>query len=106
VAASCYHAMCAQFIRTSGNTKLFALQGLFNTALVIGFNVLFLAVFSLGVAGYVLSVAAVNLICTIFLGLERETVAAACAPSQRYACPADAPLQHSADSHHCVLVDY
>lgn len=67
VAASCYHALCAQFIRALGNTKLFALQGLFNTALVIGFNVLFLAVFSLGVTGYVLSVAAANLICTLFL---------------------------------------
>lgn len=73
VAASCYHALCAQFIRASGNTALFAGQGLLNTALVIGLNILFLAVFHMGIAGYVLSVAAANCICTIFL-IGKETL--------------------------------
>ena len=64
VAASCYHGLCAQFIRARGNVTLFAVQGLINTALVIGLNILFLAVFRFGIAGYVLSVAVANLITT------------------------------------------
>ena len=72
VAAACYHALCAQFVRAEGNTALFALQGLFNTALVVGLNVLFLAVFRLGIPGYVLSVAAANLLCTVFLVVKER----------------------------------
>ncbi|MDD3541636.1 MAG: polysaccharide biosynthesis C-terminal domain-containing protein [Petrimonas sp.] len=67
VAASCYHALCAQFIRAEGNTTLFAVQGLINTALVIGLNILFLAAFHLGITGYVLSVAVANLVTTAWL---------------------------------------
>jgi O-antigen/teichoic acid export membrane protein len=67
VSASCLHALCAQFIRAEGNTALYAGQGLVNTALVIGLNILFLAVFRLGITGYVLSVAAANLLCTVYL---------------------------------------
>ena len=40
VIASCYHGLCAHFVRAQGNTALFAVQGLFNTALFIGLNVL------------------------------------------------------------------
>ncbi|MDD3230833.1 MAG: polysaccharide biosynthesis C-terminal domain-containing protein [Oscillospiraceae bacterium] len=72
VAASCYHALCAQFIRAQGNTTLFAVQGLINTALVIGLNILFLAVFRLGITGYVLSVAVANLITTILLVFKQR----------------------------------
>lgn len=67
VIASCYHALCAHFVRARGNTALFAAQGLFNTALFIGLNVLFLAVFQWGIQGYVLSTAAANLITTLML---------------------------------------
>ena len=67
VIASCYHALCAHFVRARGNTALFAAQGLFNTALFIGLNVLFLAVFQWGIRGYVLSTAAANLITTLML---------------------------------------
>ncbi len=67
VIASCYHGLCAHFVRAQGNTALFAVQGLFNTALFIGLNVLFLAVFHWGVRGYVLSTTAANLITTVLL---------------------------------------
>ena len=63
VIASCCHALCAHFVRARGNTALFAAQGLFNTDLFIGLNVLFLAVFHWGIRGYVLSTVA-NLITT------------------------------------------
>ena len=67
VIASCYHALCAHFVRAQGNTALFAAQGLFNTALFIGLNVLFLAVFQWGIRGYVLSTTMANLITTAVL---------------------------------------
>ena len=64
VIASCYHALCAHFVRARGNTALFAAHGFFNTALFIGLNVLFLAVFHWGIRGYVLSTTVANLITT------------------------------------------
>lgn len=67
VIASCYHALCAHFVRTRGDTALFAAQGLFNTALFIGLNVLFLAVFQWGIRGYVLSTTVANLVTTLVL---------------------------------------
>ncbi len=67
VIASCYHALCAHFVRAMGNTALFAVQGLFNTALFIALNVLFLAVFGWGIQVYVLSTTAANLITTALI---------------------------------------
>ena len=54
--ASCYHSLCSQYIRAIGKTAFFAVQGIVNTSLVILLNILFLAVFDMGVIGYVLSV--------------------------------------------------
>ena len=48
----------------------FAVQGLLNTALVIGLNILFLAVFRLGVTGYVLSTVAADVLTTAYLVLR------------------------------------
>lgn len=70
--ASCYHSLCAQFVRAEGNTLLFAVQGILNTMLVIGLNILFLAVFHLGVTGYVLSVAVADLLCTALLVIKER----------------------------------
>lgn len=67
VSSSCFHGLCAQFVRAQGNTVLFAVQGLVNTGLVIALNLLFLAVFSLGITGYVLSVAVANLLTVALL---------------------------------------
>lgn len=67
VIASCYHALCAQFVRAKGDTVLFAVQGLLNTALFIGLNVLFLAGFRWGIRGYVLSTTAANVLTAAFL---------------------------------------
>ena len=65
--ASCYHSLCAEFIRARGSTALFARQGLLNTALVVGLNLLFLVVFRLGITGYVLSVALADALCALYL---------------------------------------
>lgn len=60
-------AVCAQYVRAVDQTKLFALQGILNTAVTILFNVLFLYVWDLGLVGYVLSVVAGNAITVVFL---------------------------------------
>ena len=70
--ASCYHSLCSQFIRARGNTVLFSVQGIINTALVIGLNILFLAVMRIGITGYVLSVVLADFLCTIFLFVKEK----------------------------------
>ena len=56
VIAANLHAAFAGYIRALGRTTLFAVQGIINTVLTIGLNILFLVVFDLGSTGYVLSV--------------------------------------------------
>lgn len=67
ILASNFHTLASQFVRAKGNMTLFAVQGLINTALVIGLNILLLAVFRLGVTGYVLSTALADILTTLYL---------------------------------------
>jgi O-antigen/teichoic acid export membrane protein len=57
----------SQYLCAIGRTKLFAGQGILNTALVIGFNILFLPVLDFGVMGYVSAIILADLATTIFL---------------------------------------
>ena len=61
------HSVCAQYVRACDRPKLFALQGILNTASVIGLNLLFLLAFDMGVTGYVLSVVLSDLIISVFI---------------------------------------
>lgn len=61
------HAVVSQYLCAIGRTKLFAAQGLLNTALVVGLNILFLPVLGLGVEGFVLSVIMADALTTLFL---------------------------------------
>lgn len=61
------HSVVSQYLCAVGRTKLFAGQGILNTALVIGFNILFLPVMDFGVTGYVLSTVLADLVTTLFL---------------------------------------
>ncbi len=70
--ASCYHALCSQYIRAIGKTALFAVQGIFNTITVIVLNILFLAVFNMGITGYVLSVVVADTLCALFLVIKER----------------------------------
>ena len=70
--ASNLHTLAAQFIRAKGDMTCFAVQGLLNTALVIGLNLLFLAVFRLGVTGYILSTVAADVLTTSYLVLRAK----------------------------------
>ena len=67
VMASCYHTLCAQFIRAEGKTALFAVQGMINTAIVIILNIIFLAVAHMGITGYVLSIVLADVFCALLL---------------------------------------
>ena len=61
------HSAFANFLRAKGHTTLFAVQGIINTALTIGLNILFLVVFDMGTLGYVLSVVVSDLCVTVML---------------------------------------
>ncbi len=76
VLASNFHSVCAQYVRANDRPKLFAAQGIINTALVICFNLLFLLLFDMGVVGFVLSVVVadfmVGVMLLIYAGLYRD----------------------------------
>lgn len=61
------HSVVSQYLCAVGRTKLFAGQGILNTALVIALNILFLPVLDLGVTGYVGSIVLADLLTTVFL---------------------------------------
>jgi len=60
-------SVCAQYVRAIDRPRLFAVQGILNTLLTIGCNVLFLVVWNMGVTGYVLSVVVGNILTTAYL---------------------------------------
>lgn len=72
VIASNFHLSAAHFLRGSGKTKLFSIQGIICTALTIALNLLFLLVFDMGVTGYVLSVVVSDALMTIFLYVKES----------------------------------
>ena len=55
VLAANLHSVCNQFARAMGHVRLFAVDGILRSALTVTFNILLLAVFPLGVTGYVLA---------------------------------------------------
>lgn len=67
VIASVLHTICSQFLRAQGKFKLFAVQGLVNTALTITCNIIFLLPLKMSYVGYVLSVAVADLLSTVFM---------------------------------------
>ncbi len=70
--ASCYHSLCSQYIRALGSTAFFAVQGIVNTSLVIVFNILFLAVFNIGIIGYVLSVVLADILSGLLIFVREK----------------------------------
>lgn len=69
VCASAFRSICSQFVRARGLVKLFAFDGILATLSLFLFNLLFLAVFKLGIVGYILSVVCSDLCSGIFLML-------------------------------------
>ncbi|MCL2020274.1 MAG: oligosaccharide flippase family protein [Oscillospiraceae bacterium] len=60
-------SVCALFVRSTGNVRLFAIDGIFTTVVNISLNLIFLLGFNLGVLGYVLSVVLADLASIVFL---------------------------------------
>lgn len=67
VVASCVHSVFAQYVRGCGKTRLFAIQGIFSTAAVIGLNLLFLYGLKWTLVGYVLSIVLSDALTSVFL---------------------------------------
>ena len=67
IIASNIHSVCSQYVCAIGKTKLFAAQGILNTMITVGFNIIFLAGFSMGVEGYVLSILLGDLLSAMFV---------------------------------------
>ena len=70
------HSVVSQYLCAVGRTKLFAGQGILNTVLVIGLNVLFLPVLDLGVTGYVGSIVLADLLTRLTKPLPEEIAGA------------------------------
>ena len=66
------HSVCNQFARTMGHVRLFALDGILRTVLTILFNILLLAVFPLGVTGYILANVLADSITAVFVFLRAQ----------------------------------
>lgn len=64
---SSMRSLCSQFVRAQQRVRLYALDGVLATATVIGFNILFLVVLRMGVAGYILAIIASDLCSALFL---------------------------------------
>lgn len=58
---------CALFVRSKGNVRLYAVDGIFTTIMNILFNLLFLLVFKMGNMGYLLSVICADVCSVLFL---------------------------------------
>ncbi|MCH5199352.1 MAG: polysaccharide biosynthesis C-terminal domain-containing protein [Oscillospiraceae bacterium] len=58
---------CALFVRSNGNVRLYAVDGIFTTFMNIMFNLLFLLAFQMGNVGYLLSVICADICSIIFL---------------------------------------
>ena len=69
VIASNVHSVCSQYVCAIGRTKLFAIQGVLNTALTVILNIIFLVGFDMGIIGYVLSIVLADFMSTVFVFL-------------------------------------
>lgn len=58
---------CALFVRSNGNVRLYAIDGIFTTVMNILFNLLFLLGLQMGNVGYLLSVICADICSVIFL---------------------------------------
>lgn len=72
VLASSVHTNCSQFIRAKAMFRLYAAQGILNTLLTIGLNILFLIPLKMGIVGYVLSVALADILSSLFIAVAAK----------------------------------
>jgi O-antigen/teichoic acid export membrane protein len=63
----CIKSCCSLFVRSIGYVRLFAVDGLFTTVMNIGFNLIFMLGFGMGVHGFLLSVILADAASVIFV---------------------------------------
>ncbi|MDD3062778.1 MAG: polysaccharide biosynthesis C-terminal domain-containing protein [Massilibacteroides sp.] len=61
------HSLCSNFIRSQEYVRLYAFDGVLRTVLTIIFNIVFLAVLRLGIAGYLLATILSDAVSTVVL---------------------------------------
>jgi O-antigen/teichoic acid export membrane protein len=66
------HAICSSFVRACEKIRLYAADGILGTVLTILFTLLFLKLWHMGVAGYLLATTAANAVSIIFLTIRAE----------------------------------
>jgi O-antigen/teichoic acid export membrane protein len=69
---SSLHSLFSSFLRSLGYVKLYAFDGIARTLVTILLNIVFLSVFHMGVAGYVLATPMADLISSVFLVLTTK----------------------------------
>ncbi len=67
VVSSSFKSICSLFVRSIGNVRLFAIDGIFTTFVNVVLNIIFLKFFDLGVTGYALSVILADVASIVFL---------------------------------------
>ncbi len=72
VVASIIHTICSNYIRAMGYVRLYAVQGLLNTALVILLNIVFLIFLKMSAVGYVLSVPLADIAVSVFIAAKTK----------------------------------
>lgn len=72
VLASNIHSVCSQYVCAIGKSKLFASQGILNTAITVVLNIIFLAGIGWGVEGYILSIILADFLSAVFVFLKAK----------------------------------
>ncbi len=72
VLCACMRSLFSQFVRAKMYTRLYAFDGLLSTVLTIGFNLLFLLQFEMGVKGYLLAIICADIGSCLFLFVIAE----------------------------------
>jgi O-antigen/teichoic acid export membrane protein len=72
ILASILHTICTNYIRSLGKIRLYAVQGILNTVLVILLNILFLIPLKLSTVGYILSVPIADTLVTVFIVVKEK----------------------------------
>ena len=67
-----FRTNCSQYVRAIGYTKLFTIDNLFQTLIILLANIMFLSYFNLGITGYMLAYCVGNFISTVFLILSAK----------------------------------
>lgn len=70
ILASSFRAQCSQFVRAREMVKLFSLDGIFTTLMLLIFNIIFISYLGLGVKGFMISTILSDLCSAVFLFLS------------------------------------